>query len=62
MTGTFRHERHGMALAALAFVVLATLNAGGYRFGVGDQAFRSPRARPRCGCSSGSTVSASSTP
>ncbi len=29
-------------LAALAFCVLATLNSGGYRFGVGDQAFYLP--------------------
>lgn len=30
------------ALAALAFCLLATLNAGGYRFGVADQAFYLP--------------------
>jgi hypothetical protein len=29
-------------LAALAFVLVATLNSGGYRFGVGDQAFYLP--------------------
>ena len=32
--------RHG--LAALAFCLVATLNSGGYRFGVGDQAFHLP--------------------
>ena len=30
------------ALAALVFIVLATLNSAGYRFGVGDQAFYLP--------------------
>src|SRR5512140_278751 len=29
-------------LAALAFCLVATLNSGGYRFGVGDQAFYVP--------------------
>jgi hypothetical protein len=30
------------AIAALAFVIVATLNSAGYRFGVGDQAFYLP--------------------
>jgi hypothetical protein len=36
----FTPLRHG--LAALAFCLVATLNSGGYRFGVGDQAFHLP--------------------
>ena len=34
--------RTAWGLAALAFVVVATLNSAGYRFGVGDQAFYLP--------------------
>lgn len=42
-TGDLRPLRPALwAAAALAFCLLATLNAGGYRFGVGDQAFYLP--------------------
>jgi hypothetical protein len=33
---------HALALTALAFIVLATLNSGGYRYGASDQAFYIP--------------------
>jgi hypothetical protein len=42
LTHTSPRERQWLALAALAFVVLATMNAGGYRFGASDQAFYVP--------------------
>ncbi len=42
ISGTPAPERVRMAVAALAFVLLATMNAGGYRFGTGDQAFYIP--------------------
>jgi hypothetical protein len=35
-------RRVGLATAALAFLVLATANAGGYRYGISDQAFYIP--------------------
>jgi type II secretory pathway component PulM len=40
MRSPFTPLRYG--LAALAFCLVATLNSGGYRFGVGDQAFHLP--------------------
>ena len=41
----FTPLRYG--LAALAFCLVATLNSGGYRFGVGDQAFHVPAIERR---------------
>ena len=40
MIGEWRIAR--VALFAIAFVVLATLNSGGYRYGASDQAFYQP--------------------
>jgi hypothetical protein len=37
-----RRLRWALAIGAVAFAVVATLNAGGYRFGVSDQAFYVP--------------------
>lgn len=42
-------QRHAalLGLICLIFVVLATANAGGYRYGIGDQAFYEPATQLR---------------
>jgi hypothetical protein len=42
MTNAITTERLGLAAGAAVFCVLAILNCGGYRYGVGDQAFYIP--------------------
>jgi hypothetical protein len=45
MTRSTRHRAAFFGLACALFAVLATANSGGYRFGVGDQAFYEPATR-----------------
>jgi len=42
MTGGSRWHAALLAAIVLAFIVLATANSGGYRYGIGDQAFYEP--------------------
>lgn len=42
MTFSRASRRAALAVSALAFVVLATANGAGYRYGVSDQAFYIP--------------------
>ena len=42
MTGGSRHTAALLGALCLVFIVLATANSGGYRYGIGDQAFYEP--------------------
>lgn len=42
MTGGSRRHAALLVATVLAFIVLATANSGGYRYGIGDQAFYEP--------------------
>jgi hypothetical protein len=47
MTGGSRRHAALLAAACLAFILLATANSGGYRYGIGDQAFYEPATQLR---------------
>ncbi len=47
MTGSSGRHAALLGVICLAFIVLATANSGGYRFGIGDQAFYEPATELR---------------